>query len=144
MSCTQEITRNNPSVQGLKDGVLWRAIDSHAVLTTSGSLTITGITQYETLSLTIDGTNAQTYILGNSTSRKAAYQYSRDGTVINYKKNVGIGDDKNNITEYDDINQTISGKFRFNAENVDNNPAGAEILNYQQGVFYKIPVTPAL
>lgn len=48
------------------------------------------------------------------------------------------------ITEYDDINGTVSGTFKFNAMNVNNNPAGGEILNYQYGTFYKVPIYPEL
>ena len=48
------------------------------------------------------------------------------------------------ITEYDDINKTVSGTFKFNAINVNNNPAGGPILNYQYGTFYKVQIFPNL
>lgn len=48
------------------------------------------------------------------------------------------------ITEYDDVNMTVSGTFKFNATNVNNNPAGGPILNYQNGAFYKVPIFPEL
>jgi len=48
------------------------------------------------------------------------------------------------ITDYDEINQTVSGTFKFNATNVNNNPLGGEILNYQNGTFYKVPIYPEL
>jgi hypothetical protein len=48
------------------------------------------------------------------------------------------------ITEYDNVNMTISGKFKFNATNVNINPFVPEILNFQYGEFYKIPVFPSL
>jgi hypothetical protein len=31
--------------------------------------------------------------------------------------------------------------FKFNAENSDNNPEGGSVLNFQQGVFIKVPIT---
>jgi hypothetical protein len=34
----------------------------------------------------------------------------------------------------------ISGKFRFNLKNIFNNPAGQELVNFQNGAFYNIPV----
>lgn len=46
------------------------------------------------------------------------------------------------ITEYDPINNTISGKFKFNAANANNSPFGGPILNFQYGEFYKIPIYP--
>ena len=48
------------------------------------------------------------------------------------------------ITEYDNVNMTVSGKFKFNAANANNNPFGNPILNFQYGEFYKIPIFPSL
>jgi len=141
MSCSQEITRNNPSVQGLKDGVLWRANHSYAVRTTSGVLTITGLTQYETLTLTTNWFEPGTYTLGTNIPNTAAYEFAKDGTTLNYTTGPNIGDGEIKIEEWDDINQTITGKFRFNAQIVGSNPEGNEVLNFIEGHFYKIPVT---
>lgn len=46
------------------------------------------------------------------------------------------------ITEYDNVNFTVSGKFKFNAANANDNPFGGPILNFQYGEFYKIPIFP--
>jgi hypothetical protein len=48
------------------------------------------------------------------------------------------------ITEYDNVNFTVSGKFKFNAANANNTPFGGPILNFQYGEFYKIPIYPSL
>lgn len=48
------------------------------------------------------------------------------------------------VTEYDPILGTITGSFRFNAKNVEDNPIGESTLNFQDGVFYKVKLTPAL
>lgn len=48
------------------------------------------------------------------------------------------------ITEYDNVNMTISGKFKFNAVNANNSPFGGPILNFQYGEFYKIPIFPSI
>lgn len=48
------------------------------------------------------------------------------------------------ITEYDDVNMTVSGKFKFNAANANNSPFGGPILNFQYGEFYKIPIYPSM
>lgn len=47
------------------------------------------------------------------------------------------------ITEYDNVNMTVSGKFKFNAAKSNNND-GAPILNFQYGEFYKVPIYPSL
>ena len=46
------------------------------------------------------------------------------------------------ITEYDAVNYTISGTFKFNAANSNGSPFGGPILNFQHGEFYKIPIYP--
>ena len=48
------------------------------------------------------------------------------------------------ITEYDNVNFTVSGKFKFNAANANNSPFGGPILNFQYGEFYKIPIYPSI
>jgi hypothetical protein len=48
------------------------------------------------------------------------------------------------ITEYDNVNFTISGKFKFNAANTNGSPFGGPILNFQYGEFYKIPIYPQI
>ncbi|WP_284652735.1 DUF6252 family protein [Flavobacterium terrisoli] len=48
------------------------------------------------------------------------------------------------IEEYDQVNMTVTGKFKFNATNTNNNPLGGSILNFQYGKFYKIPIYPSL
>ncbi len=48
------------------------------------------------------------------------------------------------ITEFDNVNMTVSGKFKFNAANANNSPFANPILNFQYGEFYKIPIYPSL
>ena len=47
------------------------------------------------------------------------------------------------ITEYDAVNKTVTGTFKFNAENTDDSSSASPTVNFQQGVFYKIPVSSA-
>ena len=48
------------------------------------------------------------------------------------------------ITKYDNVNMTVTGKFKFNAVNSNNSPLGGPFLNFQYGEFYKIPIYPSL
>ncbi|WP_333599226.1 DUF6252 family protein [Flavobacterium sp.] len=48
------------------------------------------------------------------------------------------------ITEYDNLTMTVSGKFKFNAANANNSPFGGPILNFQYGEFYRVPIYPSL
>ncbi|MGV3695734.1 DUF6252 family protein [Flavobacterium sp.] len=47
------------------------------------------------------------------------------------------------IDEVDTENSTVSGRFKINAAKANENPLGAEILNFQVGEFYKIPIYPS-
>lgn len=48
------------------------------------------------------------------------------------------------ITEYDQVNFTVSGTFKFNAANSNDSPFGGPILNFQYGEFYKVPIYPSI
>lgn len=45
------------------------------------------------------------------------------------------------ITE--NTGDTVSGNFKFNAINTTGNLLGSEMVNFQYGTFYKVPVLPA-
>ncbi|HEX9981285.1 MAG TPA: DUF6252 family protein [Flavobacterium sp.] len=143
-ACSEDIKRNNPAVQGLKDDVMWRAAGVSATLGTNGSLTIEGVTQYETLTLKTNNTNEQVFVLGNSTARSASFIDTRNGDEIIYSTGVNIGDGQIEITDYDEANMTVTGTFRFNAVNESEDAEAGEVLNFNQGNFYKVPVVPAL
>lgn len=139
-SCTQDISKNNPAMQGWKDDVLWRARDRFAELSENGSISIMGLTRYETLIIKLPSTAATTHVLGTSETRKATYIHSRDNVETVFTTGTGIGDGEVVIEEYDTENQTITGRFRFNLVNVEND----SVVNFQHGVFYRVPVVPAL
>lgn len=48
------------------------------------------------------------------------------------------------ITEFDQVNFTVSGTFKFNAANSNDSPFGGPILNFQYGEFYKVPIYPSI
>lgn len=143
-SCTEEITRNSPALEGMKDDVRWRARASEATVAENGSVTLVGLTQFETLTLTVPSAAPGTYTFGTSDLYTASYTYQRDGQELYYTTGNGVGDGQLIIDEYDTEKLTISGSFRFNAINIHDNPIGGPILNFQYGKFYKVPVTLAL
>jgi hypothetical protein len=145
ISCESDVKFNNPTFEGQKDNVFWRAVDSKALLAANGSLTIEAYTRNEKVTLKTTSTNPGTYFLGTSTSKTATYVLTDASGTITFLTGIGIGNGEIVIEEYDAVNRTITGTFKFNAENVDNNPLAGPILNFQYGVFYKVPVTtPAL
>jgi polyisoprenoid-binding protein YceI len=141
ISCTDEVKFNNPSFEGQKDNVFWRAIDSKAAIAVDGSLTIAGYTRNEKLTLKTTSTTAQSYPLGTSTSKMATYVLTDASGTVTFSTGYGKGDGEIVIEKYDAVNKTVTGTFKFNAVNVNNNPLAGPILNFQYGHFYKIPVS---
>ncbi|UFH36475.1 DUF6252 family protein [Flavobacterium acetivorans] len=140
ISCQEDVKFNNPSFQGVKDNVFWRAVDSKAILEANGGLTIEAYSRNEVITLKTTSALPQTYFLGNSTSKRATYILTEaDGTII-FSTGIGFGDGQIVITEYDELGRTVSGTFKFNAVNSSNNPFAGEFLNFQQGIFYKVPL----
>ncbi len=141
ISCESDVKFNNPTFEGQKDNVFWRAVDSKATLATNGSLTIEAFTRNEKVTLKTTSTTAQTYPLGTSTSKTATYVLTDANGTITFSTGIGIGEGQIVIEEYDAVNKTVTGTFKFNAENINNNPLAGPLLNFQYGVFYKVPVT---
>ncbi len=145
-SCEEDVKTNNPSVQGRLENAFWRAISSKAEVFPNNSVVITAQARLQTLTLRIPSKNVGVYTLGQNLDRTASFlfEYDDEATLF-YQTGVTTDDDfqgdgQIEITEFDEVNNTISGTFRFNAYNVNNNPLGGEILNFNQGVFYKVPV----
>jgi hypothetical protein len=60
-----------------------------------------------------------------------------------FSSGIGIGNGQIVITEYDNVNNTISGTLKFNLENIFNNPLSGVIST--RCFFYKVPiVVPAV
>ena len=145
ISCQEDVRFNNPSFQGLKDNVFWRAIQSQATIEANGSLIIKAYTGNEVVTLKTTSTTVQTYPIGSSTSKTATYVLTDAAGTLTFSSGTGIGNGQIVITEYDNVNNTVSGTFKFNLANVFNNPLGGTTLNFQQGVFYKVPIiTPVV
>ncbi|TDE31341.1 hypothetical protein E0I61_01180 [Flavobacterium ranwuense] len=145
MSCEEDISFNNPSLQGMKDNVFWRGVQSKATLAGDGSLLIESFTANETLSLKTTSTTAQTYFLGTSETKKATYTIT-DVTngLVTFSTGFGIGEGQIEITDYDAVNNTVTGTFKFNAKNTNTNSLASPVVNFQHGVFYKVPVVSSL
>ncbi len=142
ISCQEEVKFNNPSFQGQKDNVFWRAVDAKAIVATNGSLSIEAYTRDEKLTLKTNSTVPQTYFLGTNLLNTVNYVLTDASGNITFSTGIGIGYGEIVIEEYDALNKTVTGTFKFNAENVNNNPLAGPILNFQYGKFYKIPVVP--
>lgn len=138
VSCEDDASFNNPSVQGKKDNVFWRASSSSATVV-GGAMTVYAYTPFEILTLTTSSTTPGTYTLGVNNSNTATYTFEADGATSSYATGAGFGDGEIEIEASPE--GTVTGTFRFNA------PATSGIdglsVNYQEGVFYHVPIQTA-
>jgi hypothetical protein len=144
--CTEEISFNNPAVQGTKDNYFWRAQDFSATIdAVNNTITLEADSQFETLTLKMPIPSATnpcpiTSVLGTGSASEATFSYIVNGQNLIYTTGANAQDGQIILSEYDPINKTINGTFRFNSFNIANNPLGNPIVNFTQGVFYKVPV----
>ena len=142
-SCEEDVKFNNPAVQGMKDDELWRSTEFEAVIE-DDELTITATNGFETVVLKTEATDAGEYILGEDDINIATYDFDIDGISDFFTTGTGVGNGIIEITEentnLESANKKyISGNFRFNAVNDE-----GTVVNFKDGVFYKVPVTIVL
>ncbi|SHL43744.1 DUF6252 family protein [Flavobacterium saccharophilum] len=143
-SCTEDIKFNNPAFQGLKDNVFWRAQSYSATTDANKVLQIEGSLGTDVVILKVSSTTPKTYVLGIDDITVASYSnlFSVDEPEFTTGTNKGSGQIV--ITDFDAENNTISGTFKFTAPNVNEEDLEKPSLNFKEGVFYKIPITPNL
>ena len=150
-SCGEDIVfNNNAAFQAVKNNDSWNAADASATVSDEASLLIQAVTINETVTLEIplptslvsqkDSSTYITHDLGTSDTKTASYTTLLNGALLTYETGVNIGDGQIIITDYDGV--TISGKFRFNAENIESESSESPTVNFQYGVFYKVPIAP--
>ncbi len=141
-SCEEDVQFNTPAVQALKDNELWKATEYKAILV-GGSLTIEATNGFETVVLrTVSSTPGMSFQLGVNDSNRATYSLDADGLSYDYQTGTDLGDGlieiSDNPDETDIAKGYISGTFRFNASD-----EFGELVNFQNGFFYKVPIQVA-
>jgi len=142
-SCTEDVKFNNPAFQTLKDNIFWRARSYTAETKTNGIFVIEGTGGYEKISFELPSTEEKTYLLGVDDISKAIYKNTLSGEESEFTTGEERGSGQVTITEYNTVDKTISGTFKFKAVNVKAD-AEKKDINFTEGVFYKIPVGPGI
>jgi hypothetical protein len=141
-SCEEDVKFNDPAVQALKNGEMWRGTNFTAVRGGDNSLTITATNGFETLTLRTASITPGEYTLGVNQNSKASYVVDADDIVMSYQTGTGVGNGlikiSNRPRETDIERGFITGTFYFNAFDDDN-----ASVNFQQGIFYKVPIQAA-
>jgi hypothetical protein len=154
-SCTEDVSFNTPAFQARKNNFIWRAKDFSAVYNPLDStLVLTGVEKFDKVVMTVypvlisgDGTASffqdNDFDLANNGNAIATYSTVNNGQ--NYLYSTDVEDDANGelVLKNGAIQKagTISGTFRFDAPYIGEIPNAPERINFQEGVFYQIPVT---
>ncbi|MBL0735968.1 hypothetical protein JI750_03665 [Flavobacterium sp. GN10] len=139
VSCTEDVRFNNPAFQTLKDNAFWRAQVYNAGTETNGFFTIEGSLGYEKIKFQIPEPAEKTYVLGVNDNIKAIYKNTYKGQEAEFSTGTDIGNGEIVVTEYNTVDNTISGTFKFTAVNTSSD-AEKQTMHFSEGVFYKIPV----
>jgi hypothetical protein len=84
-SCSNDVQTNTPAFQAKNNGVIWHAKDARAVVNADGSMTITALTQYETITMELASDQPGTYQLGTTnTSNFVSYDFVSPGVDLSY------------------------------------------------------------
>lgn len=152
ISCGEDVQFNNESVlQGVRNNEFWQGTGAQALATPS-VLILSAMNGTETITLrvplpgrTIDPKKENTFmtfVLGESANKKATYTVEDANGELVYETRLGEEDGEVVISEFD--GNVVSGTFRFNAYNIDEDADEDDLVNLQEGVFYKVAVIPSL
>ena len=138
-NCEDDITDKIPAFEARVNGNFdWTAQTFNATIQ-NNQLSLSGNNPFGTVSILIDSLDEGTYNLYSWTDDFAVFQ----DTLQYSTRNDGVGslaflsDGQIDISEIDNINNTVSGHFHFDAYN----SSGDYTVNISEGVFYKIPIS---
>jgi hypothetical protein len=140
-SCQDDVEINQPAFQGIKDGdVFWKASSYSATISDTGVLVLTGTSNAGTLTLEMPYPAVRDYPLGDVSSMVATF--TEFGSTFS-TNNDGVGsvvyvsDGLIKMDEIDYNARTFTGQFYFNAYNA----SGNDVVNFIDGIFYKLPLS---
>lgn len=128
VSC-EDIQTNSPALQAELNEILYRSTDVRAEVRENGNLIIQGITDTESLTITLNGSTEGVYILSSEGVNRAVFQ-DFFGSIYTTRP-FGNGQ----VVIQSNENNTFTGTFKFNAYRF-----GLDTLNVQKGFFHKVPI----
>ncbi|MDQ7916268.1 DUF6252 family protein [Mesonia sp. MT50] len=131
MSCGDDVETNTPSIQGEVEDVFFRSSTSTAAINDDGSVTLTGTSSDETVTLKVSDYEVGTYMIQGNAANEATFE---DFNGVLYLTGED-GEGKIEVTRVE--NGTLSGEFYFNALK---NGVG-DTINFSKGSFFDVPVT---
>ena len=137
-NCEDDLTNNTPVFQATVNGNNQWVADDFSVTIQNNQLSISGSNPFGVISFVVNSPEVSGYNFYSWTDDYVIFQ----DTLQYSTQNDGIGsiaflsDGYLDIQEIDNINNTISGHFYFDAYD----GTGQYTINVSEGVFYKIPI----
>lgn len=131
ISCGDDIETNTPSIQGEVEDIFFRSGSSTATLNEDGSVTLTGSSSDEVVTLTASAYEEGIYSFGGGVINEATFE-DFNGVLYLTGEN---GDGEIEITRIE--GGRLSGEFYFNALE---NGVG-DTINFSKGSFFDVPLT---
>ncbi|TJY37946.1 DUF6252 family protein [Pontimicrobium aquaticum] len=145
LNCSDEIRFNSPALQASKQNELWRS-NFFAADIDNGGFVIEGRFSGETIQLITTSDARGTFSLGLESDNVAIFK-DVDGTIYSTKNapdpSLGSYPTSGEIIVEDidnDDPKNVYGTFWFYAYTAD----GLKVINFNKGVFYKVPLTGGL
>ena len=144
-SCGEELEFNSPAIQGNYNGNPWKAV-SYAADIDFGGFLIQGSNNIETIQLITQNDIAGTYILGGDNPNVAIIKDENGviySTANDPDEDFSLYPAEGQIiveNVYDTTPKTMTGTFWFYAFTDD----GTQTVNFNEGVFYKVPIVGGL
>ena len=144
LSCGEELEFNTPSFKAKKNGNLWEAVTFSATIDDSGSLTIKGSDNFDTVTLVTNSTASGMYDVVTTSSYATVLDtnevlWSTNNTPVN-PTNPDLpsypADGVITIKEFSLDKGVVSGSFHFNAYN----SSGLSTVNFNEGFFHNVPI----
>lgn len=130
-SCSNDMEFNEHVFQVTKNSELWKASDFSVSINEDGFLSMVAVLNDEIVTLNLTSSEPGIYDLGTGSNSTAWY---KDGNGSGFTSEYR-GDGEVIIEEYDPLEQTFTGTFRFNAFSTD-----GDVVNFINGIFYKVPL----
>jgi hypothetical protein len=149
ISCSKDVTFNNPGFQARKDNFNWKADITNGNIT-NGVLTINAYLRNELVTIKVPAplsnvfkNNPLEYTFGITQNEPfnnslVNFKTSLDGVDLLYNTNTEQSNGQFIITNFDFAKRKLSGTFRFNATYQGVNPAIAKNVNFQEGFIYEV------
>jgi hypothetical protein len=107
-----------------------------------GTIAIEAVTLKENLTLHLSSVQEKRYLLDNSAVDYVTYTSRESSPEISLTSKNGMGKGKVIVSEYDEVNKTITGTFTFVITTPVAGTQEVKEFYFSQGVFYKVPVSP--